>query len=140
MYSGKRSCKHFQYPTLKDLASVVILRDTSKSNCSVGHMSILSDLCCKTVRLITATQTSQLDTNLVSIELDYLICSQWTSLTSFAGCINGINVNIELGTRNFFAISSSLGKAKNYLYQCYFVPYKNCIVSFFNRTTMFSWL
>ncbi len=34
-------------------------------------------------------------------------------------------------------VSSSLGRAKNYCYQCYFVPYKISIVSFHNKTTMF---
>jgi hypothetical protein len=36
-------------------------------------------------------------------------------------------------------LSSSLGGAKNYCYQRYFVPYKICIVSFHSRTTMFLW-
>jgi hypothetical protein len=34
-------------------------------------------------------------------------------------------------------ISSSLGRAKNYRYQRYFVPYKISIVSFHSNTTMF---
>jgi hypothetical protein len=36
-------------------------------------------------------------------------------------------------------ISSSLGGAKNYPYQHYFVPYRICIVSFHSKTTMFLW-
>ncbi len=34
-------------------------------------------------------------------------------------------------------ISSSLGRAKNYHYQRYFVPYKISIISFHNGITMF---
>jgi hypothetical protein len=39
--------------------------------------------------------------------------------------------------QGFFFFSSSLGRAKNYRYQHYFVPYKISIISFHSRTTMF---
>ncbi len=44
---------------------------------------------------------------------------------------NEVQINMNL--------SSSLGGAKNYRYQRYFVPYKICIVSFHSKTTMFLW-
>ena len=46
---------------------------------------------------------------------------------------------LEQFQSKFYSISSSLGGAKNYRYQRYFVPYKISIISFHSRTTMFLW-
>jgi hypothetical protein len=55
-----------------------------------------------------------------------------------SGCVPcfGKIYKICLMTRWYY-VSSSLGRAKNYRYQRYFVPYKIGIVSFHSETTMF---
>jgi hypothetical protein len=49
----------------------------------------------------------------------------------------GINLISLTGKNEVGLISSSLGKAKNYHYQHYFVPYKICIVSFYSKPPYF---
>ncbi len=58
-------------------------------------------------------------------------------------CDGGAVHRNPMGTRSIpivgSEVSSSLGGAKNYHYQRYFVPYKICIISFNSETTMFLW-
>jgi hypothetical protein len=57
----------------------------------------------------------------------------------FAGSKSS-GIGIKIWTKEVVTsqkLSSSLGEAKNYRYQRYFVPYKICFISFHRKTTMF---